>query len=43
VDPDPHGSALGLVGWIRIRIQVGENDPHKSEEMYRFEVFDVFF
>jgi hypothetical protein len=24
-DPDPHGSALILIGWIRIRIQNGKN------------------
>jgi hypothetical protein len=28
-DPDPHESALKLVGWIRFRIQVDENDPQK--------------
>jgi hypothetical protein len=37
--------------WIRIRIEFGwldpdpggENASHKSEEMYRFKVLDVFF
>jgi len=24
---DPHGSALISVGWIRIRVQEGRNDP----------------
>ncbi len=42
VDPDPHGSALILVGWIRI--QEGKNDPQtKSEEICGFEVMDVLF
>jgi hypothetical protein len=41
-DPDPHGSAFTLVGWIRIRIGNTNTDPdpdpgrakmtHKSEE-----------
>jgi hypothetical protein len=40
VDPDPHGSTLILVGWIRIRMQVGKNDPQKvkGEKMFCFEV-----
>jgi hypothetical protein len=38
VDPDPHGSTLILVGWIRIRMQVGKNDPQKvkGEKMFCF-------
>jgi hypothetical protein len=27
-DPNPHGSALILVGWIRIRIGNADPDPH---------------
>jgi hypothetical protein len=30
VDPDSPGSALILVGWIRIRVQEGKNDPQQS-------------
>jgi hypothetical protein len=30
-NPDPHGSALTLVGWIRIRIKEGENEPQKKK------------
>ncbi len=30
VDPDPHRSALFLIGWIRIRIQEGKNDPQNK-------------
>jgi hypothetical protein len=29
LDPDPHGSALILVGCTRIRILEGKNDPQK--------------
>jgi hypothetical protein len=37
MDPDPLGSALTLVGWIRI--QVNKNDPQKKgEEIFCFEV-----
>jgi hypothetical protein len=41
MDLDPHGSALIMVGWIRI--QVNKNDPQKKggggkEEIYCFEV-----
>jgi hypothetical protein len=49
VVPDPHGSVLILVGWIRIRIRIGNADPDqgeqnltiKSEEMCYFEVLYV--
>jgi hypothetical protein len=52
VDPDPHGSALILVGWIWIR--TGNPDTNsgekkiihknrKSEEISCFEVLDVLF
>jgi hypothetical protein len=34
VDPDPHGSALDLVGWVRIRIQEGK----MTHEMNKFHV-----
>jgi hypothetical protein len=34
-DPDPHGSALILVGWMR-RIQVGKNDPQKFKKGRNF-------
>jgi hypothetical protein len=27
-DPDPYGSALILIGWIRIRIQIRDVDPN---------------
>jgi hypothetical protein len=27
VDPDPRGFSLILVGWIRIRIRIGNADP----------------
>jgi hypothetical protein len=39
MDPGPHGSALIIVGWIRI--QMGKNDHQRKqtkEEMYCFEV-----
>jgi hypothetical protein len=41
VDPNPHGSAFILVGWIRIRFQEGEM-THKSEENSSFEMFGSF-
>jgi hypothetical protein len=46
MDSAAHGSALILVGWIRI--QEGKNDPQKikieeREEMSTFEVLDVLF
>ncbi len=41
VDPNPHGSAFILVGWIRIRFQKGEM-THKSEENSSVEVFESF-
>jgi hypothetical protein len=34
-------TALGIR--IRIQIQEGQNDPHKSEENSSFEELDVFF
>jgi hypothetical protein len=34
--PDPHGSALILVGWIRIWIQEGKNDPQKYKKFRNF-------
>jgi len=34
VDPEPDGSALTLVSWIRIRIQEGES-THRNEKMWR--------
>jgi hypothetical protein len=45
-DPDPHGSELVLVGWIRIRIvwwicirfRVGKSDLQESEINVLFEV-----
>jgi hypothetical protein len=46
VDPDPHGSALFLVCWIRIRgfrQAKWHAKKGKSEEMYCFEVLDVLF
>jgi hypothetical protein len=33
-DPDPHGSAFLLVGWIRI--QEGKNDPQKKNKVNQF-------
>jgi hypothetical protein len=44
LDPDPHGSALILVGLIRI--QKSKKDPFKnreSREISCFEVLDGFF
>jgi hypothetical protein len=47
LDPDPHGSVVGLADWIRIRNQENKNDPQKqnrkSEEISIFEVLDVLF
>jgi hypothetical protein len=43
VDPDSDGSALILVGWIRIQVAKVRRASHKSEEMYCFKVLDVFF
>jgi hypothetical protein len=37
-DPDPHGSAMILFGWILI--QVGKNYAHKNQDS-SFEVLDV--
>jgi hypothetical protein len=39
------GSGLILVGWIRIRIQEGNNDPKniKRVEISSFEVLDILF
>jgi hypothetical protein len=42
VDPDPHGSAFILLGWIRIRNQDGKN-YQQNEEIFKFEVLDVPF
>jgi hypothetical protein len=41
----PRESALILVGWIWIRIQVGKKDPQKRliEEIFCMEVLDVLF
>ncbi len=36
VDPNPHGSALILVGWIWIRIRVGKNGD-KNERKCRMD------
>jgi hypothetical protein len=37
VNPDPHGSALILVGWLRI--QEGKNDPQKQKQNTKIIVF----
>jgi hypothetical protein len=37
-----HESALILIGWIRIRIQVSKIDRQKSQEMYRIVSYPVF-
>jgi hypothetical protein len=45
-DPDPHGSTLILVGWIRIRIHRRAKmtqKNRKNEEIFCFEVLDVLF
>jgi hypothetical protein len=34
VDPEPHGSALVLVGWVRIRIHEGKKDPQKLNKFH---------
>jgi hypothetical protein len=31
-DPDPHGSALILVGWIRMWMEEGKTDPQKRKK-----------
>jgi hypothetical protein len=41
VDPDPHGSTLILVGWIRIGIRIGKTDPD-SEKYTFFLYFQTF-
>jgi hypothetical protein len=35
-DPDPHGSALVFIGWIRI--QKSKNDPLKKKTVKKFHV-----
>jgi hypothetical protein len=40
-DPDPPGSALILVGWIRFRIQKSKNDPQKKKKVKNFHCFEV--
>jgi hypothetical protein len=44
-DPDTHGSALILVGWIWIRIQEGKMilKNRKREESLSFEVLEILF
>jgi hypothetical protein len=42
--PHPHGSALILVGWIRVGKNVPQNEnSQNSEEINYFEVLDVLF
>ncbi len=51
VDPDPHGSALIVVGWIRIRTPNADPDPGpggqkyptKKEKMKKYIVLRVGF
>jgi hypothetical protein len=38
LNPDLHGPALILAGWIRIRIQGGKNDPQKKKKWKAFHV-----
>ncbi len=49
VDPDPHGAAFILVGWIRIRIWNTDSDPDpgvpkwptKVKKIQGLEILDV--
>jgi len=34
-DPDPHGSALKLTPWIRIRIRIGDVDSGSGSRIYK--------